>query len=523
MAKRFSLLIPVILAFCFAGCTDPFVKEPATLRIALTEPDTLNPLTYTDVYAGTILGFINDSLLDRNRDTLEEIPKIAKSWDVSRDHLIYTFHLREDVKWHDGVPFTAEDVVYSFQKIMDPAVEAARFRASYENIAKVEKIDEYTVRCVLKRPYFQSLSLCGGIPLVPKHIFDDGKDFNSHPASRSPIGTGPYRFVEWKTNKRVVVVRNENYWDQKPEIKKIVSLIVTDPAVELQLLKKGEIDTMTLRPIQWVKQINSEKFNRHFHKFRYIAPGYSYIGWNNANPLFSDKLVRNAMTRLVNRQKILDKINFGLGRVIEGTFFIDSPQYDSSLPQIPFDPVAAQALLEKAGWKDTDGDGILDKDGKKFQFTFLYPSASKTAERIAPILKEDLKKVGIEMEIDRIEWAAFLGKIMKHEFEATSLGWSGDFEDDPYQVWHSSQAADKGSNFISFKNPEADRLIERARVEFDADKRNAIYHQFDKILYDEQPYTFLFASDTLEVVSKKFSNVKVHKMGTYFKEWKVAP
>ncbi len=515
------LLLASIVFLPACGSQVPF--SPDTLRISIgAEPDTLNPLTSSDAYSGRVLDYVNDTMIERNRDTLEYEPKLADRWEVSADHLTYIFHLKKEVRWHDGQPFTADDVVYSFQKIQDPTVEAPFLRVYYADIDRVEKIDQWTVKFVYKRPYFLGLSVCGTLPLLPKHLFNDGTDFNSHPLGRKPVGVGPYRFVEWKTNKKIVLERFDDYWGSKPAIRRIEFKIITDDAIAFQVLKKGELDFAVIRPIQWIKQTDSEKFNSLFSKHKYLLPGFNYIGWNHTSPIFSDKKVRQAMTYLVNREKLLEKINFGLGRVVEAPFFVEGAQYNHHLPSRSYNPDEARRLLSTAGWTDSDGDGILDKEGKKFEFVFLYPSGSKFSERMAPILKEDLKKVGIEMAIERMEWAAFLSRIEKKEFDATSLGWSTGFEDDPYQVWHSSQADEtRGSNFISFKNAEADQLIEEARTEFDEKRRNSLYHRFQEILYDEQPYTFLFANYSLVVTSRRFQNVVVHKTGMNTLEWEL--
>lgn len=518
-ALSITPLLLLLLASCQVGV--PF--SPSTLRMHFgAEPDTLNPILASDAYASRINSYVNDSLIERNRDTLEFEPKLAKSWKISPNRLQYTFYLRDDVFWHDGKPFTADDVVYSLQKIKDPDVEAPFLRVYFEDVIRVEKIDSYTVKFVYKKPYFLGLAILGGMSLIPKHVFDVETDFHHNPANRHPIGVGPYKFVEWKTNKRIVLTRNENYWDKKPVINRVEYKIVTDDTIALQVLKKEELDVSSLRPIQWVKQTGSEKFNRAFNKYKYLTPGYNYIGWNNNNPLFSDKKVRLAMTLLVDRKKLLQKLNFGLGKVVESPFFVEGDQYDHSLVTRPYNPKMAKQLLAEAGWNDHDGDGLLDKDGKKFEFTFLYPASATFTKRLAPILKEDLKKVGIEMRIERMEWAAFLNRIEKKKFDATSLGWSTGFEGDPYQVWHSSQAAmQRGSNFVSFSNKEADRLIEQAREEFSKERRNTLYKRFQKILYKEQPYTFLFANYSLVVVSERFKNVIVHKVGLDILEWEL--
>ncbi len=516
-----KFLIPLILLI--AGCSPQIPRDADTFYTsASSDPDILNPVLSNEAFAGQIFDYINDTLIDRDRDTQEFIPELAERWTVSPDHLQYTFHLRKDVKWHDGQPFTADDVIYSFNKIQDPEVEAPFLRVYYADIEKLEKLDDHTIRFTYRKPYFMALSVCGTIPLLPKHIFDDGQDFNKHSANRHPIGTGPFEFAEWTTGRKVVLKRNENYWGKKPAFKKVIFSIISDDTVRLQVLKKGELDMLSLRPIQWARQTESKDFNERFGKYRYTSPGYSYIAWNSKNPLFTDKRVRQALTQLIDRDKIMKKLQFGQGIVVASPFFIESPQYHPTLKPWPYDVAAAKTLLAEVGYADTDGDGFLDKDGKKFTFTFRFPSASKTAERISTIMKEDFKDAGIDMNIERMEWAVFLEKLQKKEFEATSLGWSTGFEGDPYQIWHSSQSTvDKGNNFVSFENKEADSLIENARSEFDPQKRNAMYHRLQEIIHDEQPYTFLFSSYSLVVVSKRFDNVIVHKMGMDPQEWTI--
>lgn len=520
-ARRNQLRQLACFLLLFNSCQIQVPVSPTTLRIGMgAEPDTLNPITASDAYASRIHSFVGDSLIDRDRDTLEFIPKLAVSWKVSRDYLSYTFYLRPNIRWHDGHPFSADDVVYSFERVKDPKVEAPFLRVYYSDVDRVEKIDSLTVRFVYKQPYFLGLAVCGSIPLVPKHVYERGGDFNHHPANRFPIGLGPYRFVEWKTNKRLVLERFDDYWGPKPAVSRIVFRIITDDTVALQVLKKGEIDMASLRPIQWVKQTQSDRFNEAFNKFKYLLPGYNYIGWNNKSPLFADSRVRLAMTHLVDREKMLDKLNFGLGEVVVGPFFPGSEQYHSTLKPHRYDPALSRDLLREAGWEDRDGDGLLDKEGRVFSLTFVYPAASKFAERLAAILKEDLKQMGIQMTIERMEWAAFIDRIEKKDFDATSLGWSTNYEGDPYQIWHSSQAAiERGSNFVSFTDPLADRLIEAARTEFDPKARNRLYGRFQEILHEEQPYTFLFANYSLVVVAKRFKNVQMHKTGLDVLEW----
>lgn len=484
------------------------------------EPATLNPVTATDAYEGVVNGGnIYETLLKRDNETLELVPLLAESWTISDDKLTYTFKIREGVKWQDGVPFTAGDIVFSYETIMNPKVDAPQLRSYYQEIKDVVALDEHTVRFTYARPYFLALEFCGGIPIVPKHIFEKG-DFNTNPAGRSPVGTGPFRFVKWATGREIVIEKNNDYWGEKPHLNKIVFRIITDPSVALQVLKRQELDVASLTPIQWERQTGSPDFEKNFDKFSYYTPNYSYIGWNSARPYFSDKRVRTAMTYLVNRDLILNKIMFDLGAVVTNPFYINSPEYDKDIEPIPYDPAQAAGLLDEAGWTDHDGDGIRDKDGVKFAFEFLIPGGSETGEKIATILKEELDKMGISMDIRKTEWAVFTSRLNDRKFDAVTLAWSMGVESDPYQIWSSTQA-ESGSNFVGFKNAEADRLIEQARQEFDRAKRIELYRKFSEIVHEEQPYTFLFCRKATVAVAKRFENVTVYPLGVDPLEWYV--
>ncbi|MEQ9618727.1 MAG: peptide-binding protein [Deltaproteobacteria bacterium] len=484
------------------------------------EPGTLNPVTATDAYESIINnGNVYETLIERDTETLELKPLLAESWEISDDKLTFTFKIREGIKWQDGVPFTSEDVVFSYETIMNPKVDAPQLRSYYQEIRDVRAIDEHTVKFTYARPYFLALEFCGGMPIVPRHIFGEG-DFNTNPAGRKPVGTGPYKFEKWTTGREIVLEKNPDYWGEKPHLNRIVFRIITDTSVTLQVLKREELDVSSLTPIQWSRQTNSKDFESNFDKFSYFTPNYSYIGWNSRRPFFSDKRVRTAMTHLVNRELILDKIMFDLGAVVTNPFYINSPEYDKSIEPYPYDPKKAVELLEEADWIDHDGDGIRDKNGVKFAFEFLIPGGSETGEKIATILKEELDNMGIAMDIRKTEWAVFTTRLNERNFDAVTLAWSMGVESDPYQIWSSTQA-ESGSNFIGFKNAEADRLIEAARKEFDREKRIEMYRKFSEIVHEEQPYTFLFCRKATVAVNKRFENVVVHPLGLEPTEWYV--
>jgi peptide/nickel transport system substrate-binding protein len=487
-----------------------------------SDPSTLNPITSTDAAASSVDRYIYESLLERDNKTLELIPKLAKSWTVSDDHLVYTFVIRGDVRWHDGRPFTVDDIIYSFERIKDPKVDAAPLRSYFTDVISAKKLNDRTVQFIYSRPYFKALELCGGMPIVPKHIFDDGTDFNKHPAGRNPIGTGPFIFESWETGTQIKLKKNLLYWDKKPALDGIVYKIIPNADVALQLLKKGDLDLAGLRAIQWERQTATEAFKKNFDRFRYYLPNYSYIGWNLDRPYFSDRRVRIAMTMLLDRETILKELLFGQGEIITGNFYRFGDAYNNNVKPYPFDPQKAKALLDEAGWIDRDGDGIRDKDGMPFRFTYLFPAAGRFAQSIGIILRHELSKVGIDMQLQSLEWVAFLKLIHDRDFDAVQLAWSTTYDEDPYQLWHSSQV-EKGSNFIGFKNKEADALIEAGRIEFNKKKRMKIYNRLHELIHEEEPYTFLFTSPSLVAVAKRFSDVKPYRTGLDVLEWKVSP
>ena len=498
------------------GAETPVIGDWLVRRLS-AEPATLNPVTASDAYESLINGYIYESLLTLDNQTLDHIPVLAESWSVSEDKKQYTFVLKEGLHWQDGEPLTSRDVLYTFDRARDPAVDAPHLRSYYKDLTDVEVINERIVRFTYAYPYFKALDMIGGLSIIPQHIFER-EDFNTHSAGRAPVGSGPYRFLKWDTGKEIILERYPEYWGRAHYVQRIVFRIVTDEMVALQVLKKGEIDFMGLQPIQWERQTSTRDFSDNFNKIRYPSLGYSYIGWNQRRPMFADRMVRRAMTMLVDRESFVKNIWYGLGTVISGNFFVGSPDYDKTIESWPYDPEKASTLLDEAGWVDSDGDGIRDKDGVSFRFEFTYSSGSTTGEQLATMLQESLGKVGIEMSIRQLEWALFTKLLGDRAFDAVTLGWSLPVLADPYQVWHSSQV-EKGSNYIGFVDLEADRIIEDGRTEFDREKRAAMYRRFHRILHEEQPYTFLFNRDNLVALDRRFQNVTVYPLGPDSTEW----
>ncbi|MBN1918903.1 MAG: peptide-binding protein [Verrucomicrobia bacterium] len=494
------------------------------------EPETLNPLNCFDTTGGRLLRLVMEQLAERDLWTLDWKPALATHWEVSNDGLTHTFHLRRGVHWQDGSPFTADDVRYTWERIhVDPDVRTMA-RSDWVDCEACEVLDDYTVRFRWKQPYFLAFSLCAGLTPVSRHAFGDatGKAFNNHPIQdRTPTGTGPYRVERWETARRIVLVRNESYWGERPFFEHIVNLFVSEDQAVFQLFKKGEIDVVGLGPLRWARQSDSESFKRRFTKVRYPSCGYNFIAWNNDRVWFRDKRVRRAMTHLVNRELIRDTIEFGFGYIITGPVYPWSPAYDRTIEPIPYDPDAAKRLLDEAGWIDHDGDGIRDKviDGERVRFDFEF-TISGTENARATIFKEEFRKAGIRMRIRHLEWAVYLTHLFERNYDATSVGESMGLEVDHYLMWHSSMADAKTSaNYSNFRNAEADALIERIRVTLDEDERIPLYHRFHAILHEEQPFTFLFSGENTEAYNRRLVNVRFAPAypGRDVTQWRAVP
>ena len=479
----------------------------------------LNPLTSTDKYSRIVYMWIFEALITYDNTTLEPKPKIAESWDISEDHLTYTFHLRKDVKFTDGVPLTAHDVKFTYDKMMDPATDCAHYRHMYQDVESVEALDDYTIQFKSNGPYFRHLIVFGLLRILPEHIYGKG-DINNHPNNREPIGSGPYIFESWETGRQVTLVRNENYWGKKPRILKRVFKIIADDNAAFQVFESGEIDAIDDIPKEaWTTRMTKPSFTAKFNKYAFYQPQYTYIGWNSEKPQFKDKRVRIALTQLLDRELILETIWQGLGKTITGPQFIDSPEYNTEVKAWPFDPKQAKALLDESGWIDSDGDGIRDKDGVSFEFEIIYGSGRPHTEQLLTYYQEELKRASIKIILHPLEWATFLESATKGDFEAYTAGWILPLYPDPFSTWHSSQTMEGGYNRVWFENSEVDKLIEDARIEFDRDKRIKLYHRLHEILHDEQPYTFLFCSNELYALDKRFHGINVYPYGLDSEEW----
>ncbi len=522
------IALAVAVALTVASCNNSSTPADWVVYRLPAEPDTLNPyLSTAGSYAMLVLGNIMESLYERDNDSVELVPNIASSCDISNDHLSYTFHLRKDAHFSDGVPLTAKDVKFTIDTILDPENDTADIRSYLSSIETVELLDDHTIQIKVDKPYFLNFTTLSGLGIIPEHIYGGG-DFNNHPANRHPVGSGPYVFESWQTGGQIALARSDNYWgEKKPHPAKIIYRVIIDDNAALQALKSGEIDVTNIAPEQYNLEALKPSFQEDFYVEKTFSPvdGYydslSYIGWNTRRPQFSDKRVRRALTMLIDRDTLLEKVWRGLGRVTTGYHSPSSKEYNPDIVQIPFDPAGAVKLLEEAGWVDSNNDGVLDKDDTEFKFEFVYSTGKSEYDILATTYQENMKKAGIEVTLRPLEFATILESIQTRTFDSVMLGWSLPPESDPYQLWHTTQR-EKGSNYTGFGNTESDKLIEDARLEFERENRIELYRRLHEMLHDEQPYTFLFNKQRVVAASKRFHNVTMYPQGFDIHEWTAA-
>ena len=491
------------------------------LEGSIGEPSVLIPMLASDAPSHSVAGLIFNGLVKYDTD-LSVIGDLAESCDISPDGLVITFHLRKGVKWTDGVEFTAEDVMFGYKTIIDEKTPTP-YKGDYLQVKKADVLDRYTFRVSYEKPFAPALTTWGNLVVLPKHLLE-GKDITKSDFARNPIGMGPYKIKKWLSGQEVVLDSNRDYFEGRPYVDRYIYKIIPDPATMFLELKTGSIDMMGLTPIQYTKQTDTEFFKENFQKFQYPTFVYTYMGFNLKHPWFKDKRVRQAIAHAIDKNEIVDVILFGLGSPATGPYVPNTWPYNPDVKKYAYAPDKAKQLLKQAGWEDTDKDGIVDKDGKPFEFTILTNMGNSLRKNTATIIQWKLKKIGIKVNIRILEWSAFINEFIdKRRFEAIILGWSIGIDPDQYDIWHSSKTREKEFNFVSYSNPEVDALLEKGRSTFDIEKRKKAYYQIQEILAEELPYIFLYVPDATPVVHSRFKGIKPTTIGiSYnFPEWYV--
>ncbi len=481
--------------------------------------------TFVDALTGNISGLIPNVLSDSasfdvgsliynglvTRDgNLNIVGELAESWQYSKNCLDLTFKLRKDVRWHDGKPFTAADVVFTYETMVNPKTPTA-YREDFTAVDTIRAPDPYTIRIHYRRPYAKALQ-SWGIWILPKHVLEryvrEGRLRDAPQNRANPVGTGPYRFSEWRAGEKVVLVENPDYFEGRPYLSRIVYRIIPSQATIFLELKAKGIDSAGLTALQYKLQTEYPAFRKAYHKYRYPANAYTYLGFNLKDPRFADRRVRQAFAYAINKKEIIDGVLLGLGREATGPYKPGSWAYNPHVATYPFNMDKARALLAAAGWNRGPDGMLVDRHGRPFAFELMTNQGNEERKKVAEIVQASLKELGIRVDIRIIEWASFLKEYLKkRRFEAIILGWGIGLDPDQYDIWHSSKNGPDELNQISYANPEVDALLEAGRTSCVQQERKKHYDRLQEILAEDQPIVFLYFRDALPVVASRVQGI----------------
>jgi peptide/nickel transport system substrate-binding protein len=494
----------------------------------------LTPHIATDIYQKWVEYQVMEGLTSMDPYTLQPVPRLATHWEISPDGLVMKFFLRRGVTFSDGTPVTADDVVFSYDLVRNPAINAERTRAYLTKLKDVKKIDDYTVEFTFSEFYYQNFEYAAGVdvPVMPKHFYSKFTPDEFNEKTGLLMGSGPYKLESpdgWTPGQPIELVRNDRYWGEPGTFDKIIYREIEAEATEMVMFGNQELDQVHCAPDTFKRMSEDPRLTEVGNAFSYNSPfrGYTYCGWNQRRinngkeepTFFADKRVRLAMTLLLDRERICNEMMYGLATVPSGPFARGTGQSDPDIKPWPFDVERGTALLREAGFEDRNGNGVLESaDGKEFRFKITYPSGVAVWDKVALYMKDAYARAGIVAEPDRIDWPVLVNRLNTSDFDAICLGWSTTPESDPYQVFHSSQMKGQGDNRTGYSNPELDAVIEKARTTVDRAERMKGWHAVHRILHDDQPYTFLTLRNELRFINKRVANVELSKLGLNYEE-----
>ena len=493
------------------GTLGLFAVAPSDFQRSMSSsPTRLNPLLATDSASAAITDWIFDGLVkfDRNGSI---VPDLASSWSFE-DNRTLIFHLRHGVRWHDGQPFTARDVAYTYT-FMNSDKVVTPYKSDFKYVKSVEALDDYTVRVRYTQPYFKALSIWM-MGILPAHLWSREKDPMRSPLNKLPVGTGPYRMDKpFGINERIVLTANKHYFFHAPYIARQIYHYIGDPSTEFMMLKAGKLDIGSLSPLQLERQVGPA-FKKKFAIYEQPSQSYTYLGFNLRRKKFADPRVRRAIALGIDRQEIIDLLFFSHGRPCYGPFMPGSRVYPRSFHPESYNPALAKKLLKAAGY-DT---------AHPLAFTVVTNTGNDIRINAAEIIQQQLLRIGVRMKIRTMEWQAFLNTVVfPHNFDAVLLGWSLSIIPDAYPIWHSDGDKPGGFNFVGYHNPEVDRLIRESERMVDPERFAAYYRKIFRLIVADHPYVFLYIPDSITAVSRRVRGVRPSILGIQhnFIDWKI--
>ena len=444
---------------------------------------------------------------------VERLQAYAQQFLPATEHNpVIVFHMRPGVQFQDGHTVSADDVRFTYEAIMDPKNLSPR-TADYVPVKKVEVLDPLTVRIVYKVLYSPAFGTWQ-MGILPEHLLNkaalekealargrDPAQFSVRDSNfnRNPVGCGPFKFKEWKSDQYILLDRFEDYWEGPANYRSYAYRIIPNVLTQEMEFYAGTVDSYSVQPYQ-VARLTGDPL---FQNFSGLTFGYTYIGYNMRREPFNDRRVRLALGMAIDIEKIIKYVLYGQGERITGPFPAQTDFYNRAIQPIPYDPDKALKLLAEAGWK-RNAEGWLEKNGKRLAFTLITNSGNDIRKAILAIAQDAWKKIGVDIRTDLLEWSVFIQeRVNKLDFDALILGWSMGIDPDLYQIWHSSQTESNRLNFVGFKNQEADDLIVKIRQEYDHSQQVVDCHRLHEIIANEQPYTFLYVGKWTAVLDKR--------------------
>ncbi|MCL5046891.1 MAG: ABC transporter substrate-binding protein [Actinobacteria bacterium] len=518
--RKTSLLLAIVLiaALVLSGCGSKKTPEGPSqakdkksdiIRIGLdVDAGTADPRLARDSSAFRITDLVFDGLVRLDANLVPQA-SLAEKWD-NPDPTTWIFYLRKGVKFHDGQELTSEDVKYTYDTILDEKFKAP-YRALYTPIEKIEAPDKYTVKFKLKSPYAPLMSYLD-MGIVPKHVAEKPEgNFAS-----KPVGTGPYRMVSWTKNNKIEFEAFKDYWAGAPKSPKVTYFIIPDNTTRVAALEAGDVDLVhsPLSP----QDIARMKDKAGFKVISTTGLGFTYLNFNTQNPILKDVKVRQAIAHLVDKQTLSSKIYQGMDKPGISVLLPGTWAYSDSIKTQPYDLKKAAELFAQAGWKDTNNDGVLDKDGRKLAITLKTHTEDPNRIQAVEFLQNEFKKAGIEVKVVTTEWPTFSASVMKGDYDIALLGWLSLVDPDRamYNQFHSKG----GTNWEKYSNPRVDQLLDQGRTTLEQDKRRPLYQEAAQIIADEVPYDVILYQGYVVMMGDKVKGFEVNPRGSLFSLWK---
>ena len=457
-------------------------QQGGHLRIPSNEPVYLNPVIQNQYEYANPLIFEGLVGLDGK---LEPVPRLATEWELSNSGKTLTFKLRKNVSWHDGEPFTAKDVEFTFQAIRTTK-ERSVWKAYMDAVSSLETPDDHTVVVNYEKPFAPALTTWT-VGIIPRHVYGEGELSKSR-GNKEPVGTGPFKLQRWEPGKRLILQANETWWYGRPYINSIELLVDITQDKVVDALLKGDIDFAPVEDItEWRDQLQTSEIRDQFEVHEVVESHFRVLAWNVQRKTLSDKRVRQALTHALNRDLVINDFLLGQARPLSGPFFPNMYGADSAIAPRKFDLARASTMLDEAGYPAKDGSRF------KLEVIALEGQRNPITHQTLGLFRRNLQSIGVELELAHLTPAEFFSRTTTRDFDAAFFGWLPEIADpDPYGLLHSSMI-ESGSNYAGYSNPDVDRLLEQGRSATDRKERIKLYNQIHHIVHEDMPYTALYA------------------------------